>query len=112
MLRGETVDKIVDFCARYPDYLEYCKDTANLDELFIPTLVNYLVPEPERENSTLRYINWQENGNSSPAYLTLNDKKLLTECILEPEKLFVRKVQDMEVCHFIDQTIREYYINP
>ena len=112
ILRGETVDKIVDFCARHPDYLDYCKDTAILDELFIPTLVNYLVPESERENSTLRYINWQENGGSSPAYLTMNDKKLLTECILEPDKLFVRKVQDMEVCHFIDQTVREHYINP
>lgn len=110
ILRKETVRKILEFCAENSDYLEYCKGTANLDELFIPTLVNHLVANSERENTTLRYINWQDNGVSSPANLSLNDKKLLTECILNPNCLFVRKVQDMEVCYFIDETIKQTYI--
>ena len=107
ILRKETINKILEFCAQHPDYLAYCKDTANLDELFMPTLVNHLIPGEERENKTLRYINWQENGKSSPVDLSLNDKELLTECVLDPDKLFVRKVQDIEVCCFIDKIVRE-----
>lgn len=105
ILRRETVKNILEFCAEHPGYLEYCKGTAILDELFIPTLVNHLVPDVERENATLRYINWQDNGCSSPVDLTLNDKERLCECISSPSCLFVRKVQDMEVCRFIDKTI-------
>lgn len=107
ILRMNTVTKILAYMDEHPDYLEYCKGTTNLDEIFIPTLINKLIPNEERMNKTLRYIHWKNNGASSPENLTLKETDIINRCIAQPDCLFVRKVDDLEVCKYIDNAINE-----
>ncbi len=102
ILRSGTTKRILDFCDKHPEYLDYCDDTQCLDEMFVPTMVYNLIPEEERENRTLRYVNWKDNGSSSPADFTMDDQKTLADCVSNPDCLFVRKVQDMKICELID----------
>lgn len=104
-LRNKCVKKIIDFLDKHPDYKPYSKNTTVLDEIYFPTLVNAVVPKEEIANDHLRYINWGEKGDS-PADISLNEKDIVLKQIQQPAKLFIRKVQDFEVCKFIDEQIK------
>lgn len=106
-MRMSTVAKVLDYCKAHPDFLEYHKNTIVSDEIILPTLINHLVAENERENSTLRYISWPKGGSFSPIDLTESDEHLLADCIANPNYLYVRKVQDMAVCRLIDRLTDE-----
>ncbi len=102
ILRTKTIQKILNFIDKHPDYKAYCINTPVLDELYIPTLVHAVVPEEEIVNENMRYINWGERGDS-PVELTISDKDTILEQIGKSNKLFARKIQDMEVCQLIDE---------
>lgn len=105
IMRRTTAQKIVDFCNQHPDFMEYSQNTLVAAEMFIPTLAHHLVPTEEREDKTLRYISWHANGASSPVDLKLDDKDVLARSIADPDTLFVRKIQDINVCRFIDKSL-------
>lgn len=102
ILRISTIKKVLRFTDVHKDYLEYLKDSACADELFMPTLVNHIIPAKERVDNTLRYIKWPAN-RASPDNISIEDSMLLAEKINDNNTLFVRKVEDMEVCRIIDR---------
>lgn len=104
ILRCSTIGKVLSFCKEHPDYLEYSKDTHNVDEIIMPTLVANIIPENERESNTLRYILWP-TGTNSPFEFGVNDIDKIKPAIEDKDRLFIRKIQNIEVGKAIDELI-------
>lgn len=103
-LKRKTTDDIISFCESHPDFLEDAKYTQCLDEIFFPTVVNQVIDDKRLiSKDILRYISWGSDGKSSPDDITVEDSKIIMDCISNPNILFMRKISGIEVCDSIDQ---------
>ncbi|KMK65369.1 DUF5928 domain-containing protein [Puniceibacterium sp. IMCC21224] len=85
-LRRETVQSILEFCARRRDVTRFFAATWIPDETFFQTLVRHLVPEPEIESRTLTFLMFSDYGMPVTFY---NDHY---DLLLAQEYLFARKI--------------------
>ena len=108
ILRMKTVEKIIKYIEKRPSFLRNMSFTDTPDELFFQTLVGSLIRREERVSTTLRYINWPKIPSNSPEYLTLDDRHVILNQIINPNILFVRKVCDPRVAQFIDEKINGF----
>lgn len=100
ILRKSTVKSILSFLSYNREYINYCRDTQILDEVFFSTLVYNLVDHSEIDNNILRYISWKDSN--SPAVMTKEDLSTIENCIESNKILFLRKVEDPALLDIID----------
>lgn len=108
-LKRRTTDAIIDFVKENPSFLDDCKFTQCLDEIFFPTLVNAVADTNNISRNILRYISWSDNGSPSPINITINNKDTIERCVGQSDILFIRKIQDLRVCDFIDKQLTKKY---
>lgn len=96
-----SIKRILKYVETHYDFLNYHKNTSNPDELFFNTLIYNLFTKEEISNNCLRYIKWK-NNQSSPENITINDTKLIQNCLRQSDVLFCRKIDSIETCQFID----------
>jgi len=101
-LTRRTTDAIIDFANKHTSFIEDCKYTQCLDEIFFPTLVNAVADISNVSRNILRYISWSNNGDSSPENISINDKRTIDRCVNQSDILFIRKVSDLRVCDYVD----------
>lgn len=95
-----SIKYILKYTKGHPDFLAYHKNTSNPDELFFNTLIYNLFKKEEITNDCLRYIKWR--NKPSPENIAIEDYELINKYIKEPNTLFMRKINDIEVCQLID----------
>lgn len=105
ILRKKTVDKIVAKIEANESILMEADNTIVPDEVIFATLIHALSPFNERENKTLRYIHWPSPKAKSPGAITMSDVSILENQIQNPNILFVRKVEDLNVIEYIDKRL-------
>lgn len=101
ILPTNSIKRILKYTKEHPDFFSYHKNTSNPDELYFNTLVYNLYNKEELTNDCLRYIKW--GGKPSPKNITKEDYKLINKCVKESDTLFVRKIDNIEVCQLIDK---------
>lgn len=100
ILPTSSVKRILRYVETHLDFLNYHKYTSIPDELFFNTIVYNIFTKEEISNDCLRYIKW---GNQpSPEHITINETELIQNCIKRPNILFLRKIDSIETCQFID----------
>lgn len=105
-LRRSTIEQIMLFLDKHPEYIEYHKDTCIPDEIFFNTLVYNIIPRDEICNDCLRFINWGKSVHGcSPFDITLDDKELISDIVANPQYLFARKITDIKVANYINNLI-------
>lgn len=102
VLRTETIKEILNFVDTHADFLEYHSHSAIPDEIVFPTIVWNLTPGTTI-NSCCRYINWHKG--KSPKDLTLEDRDIINDCLVNPDYLFVRKISNSSTLDYIDNKI-------
>ena len=106
-LRRATVEKILDYLGRNPDFISDSAYTQNLDEVFFPTIVNKVIDDKDEiSRNILRYISWLDNGSSSPKNITMSDLEVVNKCISDPDTLLLRKISDLDICQYIDTKLQ------
>lgn len=95
-----SIKHILKYTKEHPDFFSYHKNTSNPDELFFNTLIYNLYNKKEITNNCLRYIKWR--NKPSPESITKEDYELINKYIKEPNTLYMRKINDIEVCQLID----------
>ena len=103
MMNAKTVEQLLIYLHETPEYYEYHRNTIVPDEIFFNSLAHSMAENVV--NDTKRYINWKNKTDLSPATISITDSELLETCISDPEILFVRKVNDIKVCKYIDSII-------
>ena len=103
VLPSVSLKTIISYIAAHPEFLRYHQNTSNPDEIIFNTLAHNLLPHENIMNSCLRYIKW--TNSPSPSNVTIKDKKIIYECLSNPDTLFIRKVDSVETCNFIKNRI-------
>lgn len=103
ILQIETIREIIRFVERHPDFMEYHKNTAIPDEMFINTIVYNIVDRNLIKEDSLRFIKWA--GTPSPQDVTMEDRDMICRCHDDKDILFMRKVVTEEVRDLIDKMI-------
>jgi len=85
-LRRETVQKVLEFCARRPDVQRFFRTTWIPDETFFQTLVRHLVPEREIRSRPPTFLVFTDYGMPATFYDDHHD------FLLAQEGLFARKI--------------------
>ncbi|MGR3660430.1 MAG: DUF5928 domain-containing protein [Paracoccaceae bacterium] len=85
-LRRQTVEAILEFCAKRPDVMRFFGTTWIPDETFFQTLVRHLVPETEITSRTLTFLMFSDYGMPVSLY---NDHY---DMLLSQDFLFARKI--------------------
>ncbi len=105
ILRSTTIKRIINYLESHPDYIEYCKDTQILDEIFFSTLVFNIVDHSEIDNDILRYIKW--NSGNSPDCFNESDYSLLQQCVSSKNTLLIRKVDSIQMTDVILNIVKK-----
>ena len=105
ILRIATVNKIVERIENDERILQEADNTIVPDEIIFSTLIHAVSPIGQRENKTLRYIHWTSKKAKSPSSITMDDTTILDKQIVNPNILFVRKVESLSVIEYIDNKI-------
>ena len=85
-LRRNTVEAVLDFCAKRPDVMRFFRTTWIPDETFFQTVVGHLVPEPEIRSRTLTFLLFSDYGMPVSFYDDQYD------LLISQDYLFARKI--------------------
>ncbi|WP_309663650.1 DUF5928 domain-containing protein [Tabrizicola sp.] len=85
-LRRQTVERVLDFCARRPDVVRFFRTTWIPDETFFQTIVRHLVPDREIRSRTPTFLLFTDYGIP----VTFFDDHF--EMLLAQDFLFARKI--------------------
>lgn len=85
-LRRQTIEAILEFCARRRDVMRFFRTTWIPDETFFQTLVRHLVPSPQIQTRTLTFLMFTDYGMPVTFH---NDHY---DLLLGQDSLFARKI--------------------
>lgn len=106
-LRRSTIQLVLNYIKKNPQYLEYHKSTCIPDEIFMSTLVHNLIPSNQITNNSLRLINWGSGiAGNSPYDITQDDIPLIETSLKNPIMLFGRKITDNKVITYINNALK------
>lgn len=86
----EAAEYILSYVLKHPEFMRDLRDCQIPEEFFFQTL---FMNSPYRENiknKSIRYLNWEKGDGGSPAYLDLDDLKILQNSNYD----FARKFHD------------------
>lgn len=93
-LTGEMIDWIKKFVRNNEEYYSYFKHGVCVDEIFFSTLVRYSPYKDYIENNHMRFMKWDEPGNSSGGPGILMKKDIYN--MIDSPYAFARKFTDIE----------------
>ena len=100
MLTSPTLKTILEWNKTHAEYHKFHENCQIPDEMYVNTLVWSF--SSNVSSDIKRYISWINKTDQSPRWLTsCGDKELVAELINNPETLFVRKINDIELTDFI-----------
>jgi hypothetical protein len=101
---GKTVDAILNFLGKHPDYLTYHQDSLVPDEVFFQPIIKHLFTDNSVTSSCLNYANWTREIAVLPVTFDSSDIKEIVS--LPDHVLYARKFDieyDAEVLDLIDK---------
>ena len=100
ILTNNTLVKILEWNRTHGEYHKFHEDCQIPDEMYVNTLVWSF--SSNVSSDTKRYISWINKTDQSPRWLKYEeDRTLIENLIINPDMLFVRKINDKGLTDFI-----------
>lgn len=101
-LTQKTLEYVMNFTKENPSFLGRFKYTFCPEELYFQTVIMNSEHAKNVINDNLRFIDWENGTDGSPAFLKTND----FERVVSSDKLFARKINSTELIGKLENHIR------
>lgn len=102
-ITGNCFNYVCDYLQDNKEYVEFFKHSLCADEIFFHTIILNSRFKENVVNENLRYIDWENSLTGSPKNLDIIDLKKA----VKSNKVFARKVIDLELCKKVMSMINE-----